>query len=146
MIHRISVLGCSCLDKHLKEKSLWITHILTRSLLIMYTESIFLLMNVAKSRRFIEKLSLRKIAERVGCAHTTVMYELRRGTPDKKPGRGRKPMYSAKRGHHAYLQNRARCRKPLRIEDPEVEHFIQWMVNNVRNLRSIQDDHCIQRH
>lgn len=31
-----------------------------------------------------EGLSLRKIAERVGCAHTTVMYELRRGTPDKK--------------------------------------------------------------
>ena len=93
-----------------------------------------------------EGLSLRKIAERVGCAHTTVMYELRRGTPDKKPGRGRKPMYSAKRGHHAYLQNRARCRKPLRIEDPEVEPFIQWKVNKVRNLRSIQDDHCIQRH
>ena len=132
------MLGCSCLDKHLKEKSLWITHILTRSLLIMYTESIFLLMNVAKSRRFIEKgCLLRKIAERVGCAHTTVMYELRRGTPDKKPGRGRKHMYSAKRGHHAYLQNRARCRKPLRIEDPEVEHFIQWMVNKVRNEKMV---------
>lgn len=84
-----------------------------------------------------EWLSLRKIAERVGCAHTTVMYELRRGTPDKKPGRGRKPMYSAKRGHHAYLQNRARCRKPLRIEDPEVEPFIQWMVNKVRNEKMV---------
>ena len=42
-------------------------------------------------------------------------------------------MYSAKRGHHACLQNMARCRKPLRIKDPEVEPFIQWMVNKVRN-------------
>lgn len=80
-----------------------------------------------------EGLSLRKIAERVGCAHTTVMYELRRGTPEKKSGRGRKPTYSAKRGHHAYLQNRNRCRKPLRIENPKVESFIQWTVNKVRN-------------
>ncbi len=80
-----------------------------------------------------EGLSLRKIAERVGCAHTTVMYELRRGTPDKKPGRGRKPMYSAKRGHRAYLQNRSCCRKHLRIEDSKIESFIQWTVEHVRN-------------
>ncbi len=80
-----------------------------------------------------EGLSLRKIAERVGCAHTTVMYELRRGTPDKKPGRGRKPMYSAKRGQHAYLQNRKKCHKHSRLENAEVEPFIQWVVTKVRH-------------
>ncbi len=76
-----------------------------------------------------EGLSLRKIAERVGCAHTTVMYELRRGTPEKKPGRGRKPMYLAKRGHHTYLQNRSRCRKPLRIENPIVDLSFNGLLN-----------------
>lgn len=80
-----------------------------------------------------EGFSLRKIAERVGCAHTTVMYELRRGTPIKKAGRGRKPLYLAKRGHQVYLENRGNCRKLPRIEDAEVEPFIQWTVDKVRN-------------
>ncbi len=79
-----------------------------------------------------EGLSLRKIAKRVGCAHTTVMYELRRGTPEKKPGRGRKPIYSAKRGQYTYLHNRKNCHRQLRIEAAEVEPFIQWTVNMVR--------------
>ena len=34
-------------------------------------------------------LSLRDIAAAVGCAHTTVFYELRRGTPDRKSKHGR---------------------------------------------------------
>ncbi len=42
--------------------------------------------------------SLRKIAAVIGCAHTTIMYELRRGTPEPKSSRGRKPQYTAKRG------------------------------------------------
>src|SRR5574344_3107406 len=37
--------------------------------------------------------SLRGIAAAVGCAHTTVHYELRRGTPERKGGRGRMPKY-----------------------------------------------------
>ena len=44
-------------------------------------------------------LSLRGIAAEVGCAHTTVFYELRRGTPMRKSSRGRAPQYTAKRGH-----------------------------------------------
>ena len=42
--------------------------------------------------------SLRRIAAEVECAHTTVLYELRRGTPEKKGNRGRAPQYTAKRG------------------------------------------------
>ncbi|WP_296768227.1 helix-turn-helix domain-containing protein [Selenomonas sp.] len=41
-------------------------------------------------------LSLRRIAAEVGCAHTTVFYELRRGTPVRKSSRGRTPQYTAK--------------------------------------------------
>lgn len=57
-----------------------------------------------------EGLSLRDIASRVGCAHSTVYNELKRGTPAKKPGRGRTPIYTARRGHQAYLRHRSRCR------------------------------------
>ena len=39
-------------------------------------------------------LTLRAIAEYVGCAHATVYYELRRGTPVKKIARGRQPVYT----------------------------------------------------
>ena len=51
-------------------------------------------------------LSLRDIAAAVGCAHTTVFYELRRGTPDRKSKHGRAPQYMAKRGQQAYAENR----------------------------------------
>ncbi len=82
-----------------------------------------------------EGFSLREIAARVGCAHTTVMYELHRGTPKKKPGRGRAPIYTAKRGQKAYEQNRNRCHKILRVETPDVEPFIQWVVKKVRESK-----------
>ena len=36
-------------------------------------------------------LSLRNIAAAVGSAHTTVFYELRRGTPERKSKHGRAP-------------------------------------------------------
>ena len=39
-------------------------------------------------------LSLRDIAAAVGCAHTTVFYELRRGTPKRKSKHGRAPQYT----------------------------------------------------
>lgn len=56
--------------------------------------------------------SLRSIAAEVNCAHTTVFYELRRGTPEKRGFRGRMPQYTAKRGHNAYLKHRKNSRKP----------------------------------
>ena len=36
-------------------------------------------------------MSLRGIAKSVGCAHTTIYYELKRGTPPRKSNRGRAP-------------------------------------------------------
>ena len=50
-------------------------------------------------------LSLRDIAAAVGCAHTTVFYELRRGTPERKSKHGRAPQYMAKRGQQSYAKN-----------------------------------------
>ena len=38
-----------------------------------------------------EGMSLRGIAKSVGCAHTTIYYELKRGTPPRKSNRGRIP-------------------------------------------------------
>lgn len=60
-------------------------------------------------------LTLRAIAEYVGCAHTTVYYELRRGTPVKKSARGRQPVYTAKRSQAAYEEHRKNCRGPLKL-------------------------------
>ena len=59
--------------------------------------------------------SLRYIATIVGCAHTTIYYEIRRGTPKPNSNRGRKPQYTAKRGQKAYEEHRKHSRKPLKI-------------------------------
>jgi len=77
-------------------------------------------------------MSLRGIAAEVGCAHTTVMYELRRGTPQHSGHRGRPPIYVAKRGQTAYNEHRKHCRKPYKLDDDLFEPFIQWMVKQVR--------------
>ena len=79
-----------------------------------------------------EGKSLRAIAEMVGCAHTTVWYELKRGTPERTGTRGRAPQYTAKRGQAAYKENRKRCRRPLKIDKDNCEPFIQWMADMVR--------------
>lgn len=42
--------------------------------------------------------SLRSIADVIGCSPSTVMYELRRCTPERNGDRGRLPSYSPKRG------------------------------------------------
>ena len=76
-------------------------------------------------------LSLRNIAAAVGCAHTTVFYELRRGTPDRKSKHGRAPQYMAKRGQKAYAENRKNSRKPCKIDHDDCELFIQWMVEQI---------------
>lgn len=80
-------------------------------------------------------LSLRSIAIAVNCAHTTVFYELRRGTPEKKGCRGRKPQYTAKRGQKAYTEHRRNSRRPCKIDRDDCEPFIQWMVVQVREKR-----------
>ena len=70
-------------------------------------------------------LSLRDIAAEVGCAHTTVFYELRRGTPERKSRHGRAPQYTAKRGQQAYAKNRKNSKKPRKIDHDDCEPFIQ---------------------
>ena len=79
--------------------------------------------------------SLRDIAAIVGCAHTTIYNEIRRGTPHPKSNRGRKPQYTAKRGQKAYEEHRKHSRKPLKIYCDDCEPFIQWMVAQVRDKR-----------
>lgn len=76
--------------------------------------------------------SLRSIAAEVGCAYTTVWYELRRGTPEKKGSRGRTPQYTAKRGQKAYEDHRKNSRKPCKIDHDDCEPFIQWMAEKIR--------------
>ena len=76
--------------------------------------------------------SLRAIAAKIGCVHTTIMYELRRGTPQRSSNRGRAPVYKAKRGQAAYAEHRKHCRKPHKLDDAAIEPFIQWVVGHVR--------------
>ena len=52
-----------------------------------------------------EGMSLRGIAKNVGCAHTTVYYERKRGTPPRKSNRGHTPGYTARRGQEACTAN-----------------------------------------
>ncbi|WP_243642185.1 helix-turn-helix domain-containing protein [Pectinatus cerevisiiphilus] len=80
-------------------------------------------------------MSLRSIAAEVGCAHTTVMYELRRSTPQRRGRRGRIPIYTAKRGQDVYNKHRKHCRKPYKLDSDSCEAFIQWMSRQVRTKR-----------
>lgn len=79
-----------------------------------------------------EGYSIRAIAARIPCAHTTVFYELRRGTPERTSNKGRCPKYTAKRGQRVYEANRKRSKKPCKIDSSNCEPFIQWMVNQIR--------------
>ena len=79
--------------------------------------------------------SLRYIATIVGCAHTTIYNEIRRGTPKPKNNRGRRPQYTAKSGQKAYEEHRKHSRKPLKIYCDDCEPFINWMVTQVREKR-----------
>jgi len=76
--------------------------------------------------------SLRNIAAQIGCSHTTVLYELRRGTPNRISRRGRTPIYMAKRGQAVYKEHRTHCHKPYKLDDDLFEPFIQWIVKQVR--------------
>ena len=68
-------------------------------------------------------LSLRQIAAQLACAHTTILKELRRGTPEKTGARGPAPAYRAKLGQQTYQSNRLRCRRRFRV--PECGAFIE---------------------
>jgi IS30 family transposase len=77
--------------------------------------------------------SLRSIAAMINCSPSTVLNELRRGTPQRKNNRGRMPEYSAKRGCAVYKANRMRCRRRHRILN--CLDFVQWVVQQVRKYR-----------
>jgi IS30 family transposase len=74
--------------------------------------------------------SLRAIAREINCSPSTVMNELRRGTPLRKSHRGRAPEYSAKRGIAVYEANRMQCRRHHHIV--RCSAFVQWVVEQVR--------------
>lgn len=75
-------------------------------------------------------LSLRKIASVVGCAASTVLYELRRGTGERNGSRGRFPEYSSKRGQRNYEINRSRCGRKSSL-DPH-SPFMEWMYHQIK--------------
>ena len=74
--------------------------------------------------------SLRKTAKALDCSPSTVMYELQRGTGERKGDRGRKPEYSAKRGQLNYEMNRQKCHKPHKLV--ENNPFIAWTTHQVK--------------
>lgn len=77
--------------------------------------------------------SLRTIAGYINCSPSTVLYELRRGTPPRRSQKGRTPGYSAKRGQAVYKSNRMHCKKPHQII--HCSTFISWVVQQVREHR-----------
>ena len=77
------------------------------------------------------KWTLRQIAKQVNCSASTVLNELRRGTPPKIGSRGRPPSYSAKRGQAVYSANRSHCHKPYKAN--RLTAFMGWVVEQVRD-------------
>ena len=71
-------------------------------------------------------MSLRQIASQLGCAHTTILKELKRSTPEKTGTRGPAPAYRAKLGQQRYRNNRLRCRKVPAVA--QCGSFLVWMV------------------
>lgn len=62
-----------------------------------------------------EGLTLRAIAKRVGCSHTTIYYELKRGTPER----------TGKRGQMAYESNLSRSRRYYKIFETGCHSFLK---------------------
>jgi IS30 family transposase len=85
------------------------------------------------SIRIFKKLgySLRKIALQINCSPSTVMYELRRGTGERRGSRGRFPQYSARRGQQNYEINRSRCHKAHKIAG--AGPFLEWMYGKIKH-------------
>lgn len=87
----------------------------------------------AEERGAIEHLkklgySNRAIAREINCSPATIGYELKRGTLVYS-GRGRKPVYSAKRGTATYRKNRTRCHRTQTVK--RNSKFIIWVVEQV---------------
>ena len=100
----------------------------------------------AEERGAIQRLkkleySNRAIAREINCSASTVVYELKRGTPIYS-GRGRKPGYSAKRGAAVYRANRSRCRRHKKYSTSTA--FVRWMVEMVRTHKWSFDT-CVGR-
>ena len=77
--------------------------------------------------------SLRSIAAKINCSASTVLNELRRGTPKRKSTKGRTPEYSAKRGLAVYKANRVRSRRQHRIV--HCAAFVEWVAEQVRTKK-----------
>lgn len=77
--------------------------------------------------------SLRSIAAKINCSASTVLNELRRGTPKRKSAKGRTPEYSAKRGLAVYKTNRIRSRRRHCID--HCSAFIEWVAEQVRTRK-----------
>ena len=77
--------------------------------------------------------SLRAIAAKIDCSASTVLNELRRGTPKRKSTKGRTPEYSAKHGLAVYKANRMRSRRRHRIV--HCSAFIEWVAEQVRTKK-----------
>lgn len=86
-------------------------------------------------------LSNRAIAREINCSPSTVGYELKRGTPDYS-GRGRRPVYSAKRGAAVYWANRRNCHRPKRYLADSA--FLRWMVEKI-SVHKWSLDTCVGR-
>lgn len=81
------------------------------------------------------KWTLRQISRQVNCSASTVLNELRRGTPPRTGSRGRPPDYSAKRGQAVYSANRSHCHQPYKTD--RFTAFMGWVVMQVR------EHHCL---
>lgn len=77
--------------------------------------------------------SLRAIAREINCSPSTILYELRRGTPLRKSHRGRAPEYNAKRGLAVYEMNRTKCKRPHHII--HCSEFVEWVVKQIRTQK-----------
>jgi len=75
-------------------------------------------------------MSLRKIAGHIGCSPSTVLNELRRGTPPRKSNRERAPGYSAKHGAAVYRANRKRSKRPHKVCN--CAKFLGWTLRQVK--------------
>lgn len=77
-----------------------------------------------------EGYTVRAIARKLNCSHSTVANELKRGTPPRKSKKGRAPCYSAKRGEAVYKANRKRSKRLHKLI--RCTKFIAWVVMKVR--------------
>ena len=77
------------------------------------------------------KYSMRRIADKLNCSPSTIMYELRRGTGERNGARGRFPEYSARCGQNRYEDIRSCCHKHTHVaaDNP----FVVWALSMIRS-------------